>query len=251
VEFASPPKEQKTLALEEAGVHSNSEPALAIIRDIYYMKLIAVEVVSQLALDTISSTPRDTLLFSQLIEQVQEEFGHLNQCRSLLVDHDAFAVTPSYVRQFARMMRSYASKPHRSLPLAAAAILCIAVERSAMQQLARASLADRNLSQLLRTLGADEENHYRLVAQVVAPCAAAGASLLELARTYRIMLHITLITLLQWWPRQVAAYRSCGLNVGIFLEDVVDYASRALRPLGLFFPDKALLRLARIALRVS
>jgi hypothetical protein len=251
VEFASPPKEQNALALKETTVQSASEYALAIVRDVYYMKLVAVEAVSQLALDTISSIPRDSLLFSQLVTQVQEEFEHLNQCRSLLADHDAFSVTPPYVRQYARMMRSCASKPRRALPLAAAALLCIAVERSAMQQLARVSLADRNISELLRKLGTDEEDHYRLVAQVVAPCAAAGASLLERTRTYRLMLHIALITLLRWWPRQVAAYQSCGLNVGLFLEEVLDYASAALRPLGLFFPDKALLQLARLALRVS
>jgi len=36
------------------------------------MKLLAVEVVCQLALDTVSELPKDSLLFSQLIEQVQE-----------------------------------------------------------------------------------------------------------------------------------------------------------------------------------
>jgi len=40
-----------------------SERGLAVIRDIYYMKLLAVEVVCQLALDTVSELPKDSLLF--------------------------------------------------------------------------------------------------------------------------------------------------------------------------------------------
>jgi hypothetical protein len=249
VEVASLPTDRTPQAA--SGVRLSSDAALDVVRDIYYMKLMAVEVVSQLALDTIASVPKDSRLFSHLLEQIQQEFDHLNGCRSLLADRDAFAVKPVYVRHYARMMRSCGGKRRRTLPLAVAVILCIAVERSAMQQLARTTVADRELSDLLRKLGAEEEDHYKLVAQVVAPCAASKASLLERTRVYAVIGRITLITLLRWWPRQVQTYRACGLNVGLFLEDVLQYAAAALRPLGVFFPRRLLLRLARIILRVS
>jgi hypothetical protein len=231
---------------------SPSESSLVVIRDIYYMKRIAVEVVSQLALDTISTNPNDSFLFSQLVEQAQEEFEHLNQCRLLLAEFDAFAETPSYVRQYARMMRSCASKSRRTLSLAAAAILCIAVERAAMRQLAgEHASGNRRVLELLRQLAADEEDHYRLVVQVVAPNAASRASALERLRTHILILEILWITLVRWWPRRLAAYEACGLNVTLFLEATMEYASQALRPLGLMFPDKVILSLARRALRVS
>ena len=241
---------QKSLESTDDGPPAPSENSLVVIRDIYYMKRIAVEVVSQLALDTISTNPTDTFLFSQLVEQAQEEFQHLNQCRSLLADLDAFAETPSYVRQYARMMRSGAGKTRRTLPLAAAAILCIAVERAAMKQLAGDRPSEnRRVLALLRQLATDEEDHYKLVVQVVAPNAASRASMLERVRTHCLILKILWITLLRWWPRRLAAYRACGLDVPLFLEATLGYASQALRPLGLVFPDKVILGLARMALR--
>jgi hypothetical protein len=89
------------------------------------------------------------------------------------------------------------------------------------------------------------------VASVVAPCAAAKASLLERAYAYALMLRLTAITLLVWWPRRAADYEYLGLKVDLFLEEMLDYAARAIRPLGLLFPQRPLLRLARIALRIS
>jgi hypothetical protein len=61
----------------------------------------------------------------------------------------------------------------------------------------------------------------------------------------------TAITLLVWWPRRAADYEYLGLKVDLFLEEMLDYAARAIRPLGLFFPQPPLSRLARIALRIS
>ena len=103
----------------------------------------------------------------------------------------------------------------------------------------------------LKKLGADEEDHYKLVASVVAPCAAAKASLLERAYAYALMLRLTAITLLVWWPRRAADYEYLGRKVDLFLEEeMLDYATRAIRPLGAFLP-RPLLRLARMALRIS
>ena len=238
-------------ASSQDDVLSPPECALTVLRDVYYMKLIAVEVVSQLALDTIAFIPRESGVFLRLVEQVHEEFEHLNHCRSVLAGHEAFGVKPPYVRQFARMMRSYGGRRHRTLPLAVAVILCISVERSAMQQLARASVSKRQISHLLHTLGTDEEEHYDLVVRVVAPCVAARASLLERMLAYLIMLQITLVTLTRWWPRRVGDYQSLGLNVGRFVEDMLDYASTAMRPLGLLFPRSILLRLTKMVLPSS
>ncbi len=228
-----------------------SERGLAVIRDIYYMKLLAVEVVCQLALDTVSELPKDSLLFSQLIEQVQEELDHLNKCRIFLSERDAFETKLSYVRQYTRVMRSYARRRRRTLPLAVAVLFCIAVEKTAMTQIGGISTSDPQISELLEKLGADEEDHYKLVTSLVAPCAASRASRLERIRAYVLMLRITAITLLEWWPRRAADYQYLGLRVDIFLEEMLECASGAIQPLGLFFPQRGLLRLARIALRIS
>jgi hypothetical protein len=77
------------------------------------------------------------------------------------------------------------------------------------------------------------------------------ASLLERAYAYALMLRLTAITLLVRWPRRAADYEYLGLKVDLFLEEILDYAARAIRPLGVFFPQRPLLRLARIALRIS
>lgn len=229
----------------------SSERGLAVVRDIYYLKLLAIEVVCQLALDTVSERPKDSPLFSQLVEQIQEEIDHLNQCRIFLSQRDALETSPRYVQRYSRVMRSCASRRHRTLPLAVAVLFCIAVEKSAMEQIAKASVSDWQIADLLKKLGADEEDHYKLVASVVAPCAAAKASLLERAYAYALMLRLTAITLLVWWPRRAADYEYLGLKVDLFLEEMLDYAARAIRPLGLLFPQRPLLRLARIALRIS
>jgi tRNA isopentenyl-2-thiomethyl-A-37 hydroxylase MiaE len=222
-----------------------------VVRDIYYLKLLAVEVVCQLALDTVSECPKDSLLYSQLVEQVQEELNHLNQCRIFLSERNAFETKPGYVRHYTRVMRSYARRRRRTLPLAVAVLFCIAVEKSAMEQMARISTSDPQISELLEQLGADEEDHYKLVASVAAPCAVSKASRLERIRAYGLMLRITAITLREWWPRRAADYQDLGLRVDIFLEQMLEYASRAIQPLGFFFPQRGLLRLARIALRIS
>jgi hypothetical protein len=65
------------------------------------------------------------------------------------------------------------------------------------------------------------------------------------------MLRLALITLIQWWPRQRRAYQACGLNTEIFLSDVLDYVSKGLLPIKLFFPRRAVLRLARLSLGIS
>ncbi len=234
-----------------AGKAKGSASDLAVVRDIYYMKLVAIEVVSQLALDTVSELPADSLLFSQLVEQIQEEIDHLNKCRIFLSERDALETRPSYVLGYSRVMRGYARRRRRTLPLAVAVLFCIAVEKSAMEQIATASSSDPDIAELLRKLGADEDDHYRLVASVVAPCAAAKASRLERIRAYVLMLRITAITLVAWWPRRAADYQHVGLQVDRFLEEMLEYAARAIRPLGLFFPQRSLLRLARIALRIS
>ena len=228
-----------------------TESGLAVFRDIYYLKLLAVEVVCQLALDTVSQCPKDSLLYSQLVEQVQEELDHLNKCRLFLCERDAFETRPTYVRHYTRVMRSYARHRQRALPLAVAVLFCIAVEKSAMEQMSRISTTDPQLSALLEQLGADEEDHYRLVAGVAAPVAASKASRLERLRAHVLMLRITAITLREWWPQRAADYQDLGLKVDIFLEKMLECASRAIRPLGLFFPQRTLLRLARIALRIS
>lgn len=240
-----------TIAQDQNQALLESENALAIIRDVYYMKQMAVEVVSQLALDTIANMPTDSAVFSQLLEQVQEEYAHLNRCRALLAKRDALGTRPRYVRHFVSVMRSCARKRRRTLPLAAAVILCIAVERSAMQQLVRITIDDREITELFQELGADEEEHYRLVTGVAAPCAAGKASLLERARTHLVMLRVALITLVRWWPRQRRTYQACGLNTEVFLLDVLGYASRGLFPIGLLFPRRAILRLAKISLGIS
>src|SRR5712691_8613242 len=95
VKLVSSRAEQKR-ALPQRDVLSPPECALAMVRDVYYMKLMAVEVVSQLALDAIAYMPREPGVFLQLVEQVHEEFEHLNKCRSFLADHDAFGVKPVY-----------------------------------------------------------------------------------------------------------------------------------------------------------
>jgi tRNA isopentenyl-2-thiomethyl-A-37 hydroxylase MiaE len=228
-----------------------TECGLSVVRDIYYLKLLAVEVVCQLALDTVAGLPKDSLLFSQLVEQVQEELDHLNKCRIFLSERNAFDNKPGYVRHYARVMRSCARRRRRTLPLAVAVLFCIAVEKTAMKQIAGISTSDQQMSELLEQLGADEEDHYKLVASVVAPDAASRASRLERVRAYVLMLRITAITLLEWWPRRAADYQYLGLRVDIFLEEMLECASRAIRPLGLFFPQRGLLRLARMALRIS
>ena len=72
----------------------SSACGLAVVRDIYYLKLLAIEVVCQLALDTVSERPKDSPLFSQLVEQIQEEIDHLNQCRIFLSQRDALETSP-------------------------------------------------------------------------------------------------------------------------------------------------------------
>jgi tRNA isopentenyl-2-thiomethyl-A-37 hydroxylase MiaE len=242
---------ETTLAQDKKQIQIESENTLAIIRDVYYMKQMAVEVVSQLALDTMASMPTDSAIFSQLLEQVQEEYQHLNRCRSLLAKRGALGTRPGYVRRFVSVMRTCAKKRRRTLPLAAAVILCIAVERSAMQQLGRITTADREITELFRELGADEEEHYRLVTGVAAPCAAAMASLTERAWAHLLMLRLALITLVYWWPSQRETYRACGLNTEIFLLDVLEYVSKGLLPIKLFFPRRAVSRLARLSLGIS
>jgi hypothetical protein len=81
----------------------SSECGLAVVRDIYYLKLLAIEVVCQLALDTVSERPKDSPLFSQLVEQIQEEIDHLNQCRIFLSQRDALETSPPYVRRYSRV----------------------------------------------------------------------------------------------------------------------------------------------------
>ena len=242
---------EMTLAQDKKQVQIEFDNALAIIRDVFYMKQMAVEVVSQLALDTIANMPTDSAIFSQLLEQVQEEYEHLNLCRSLLAKRDALGVRPNYVGKFVSVMRSCARKRRRTLPLAAAVILCMAVERSAMQQLGRITTADREMTELFHELGADEEEHYRLVTGVAAPSAAAMASLTERARAHLVMFRVALVTLISWWPRQRGTYQACGLDTEVFLLDVLKYASDGLLPIGLFFPRRTVLRLARISLGIS
>ena len=221
------------------------------MRDIYYLKLLAIEVVCQLALDTVSGRPKDSPLFSQPVEQIQEEINHLNQCRIFLSHRDALETSPptyDVIAGSCALVPAAATGPFlwRSL-----FFFCIAVEKSAMEQIAKASVSDWQIADLLKKLGADEEDHYKLVASVVAPCAAAKASLLERAYAYALMLRLTAITLLVWWPRRAADYEYLGLKVDLFLEAMLDYAARAIRPLGLFFLQRPLLRLGRIALRIS
>jgi hypothetical protein len=59
-----------------------------------------------------------------------------------------------------------------------------------MEQIAKASVSEWQIADLLKKLGADEEDHYKLVASVVAPCAAAKACLLERAYAYALMLRL-------------------------------------------------------------
>jgi hypothetical protein len=54
-------------------------------------------------------------------------------------------------------MRSCASSRHRTLPSAVAVLFCIAIEKSAMEQIAKASVSDWQIADLLKKLGADEE----------------------------------------------------------------------------------------------
>jgi tRNA isopentenyl-2-thiomethyl-A-37 hydroxylase MiaE len=228
-----------------------TECAFSVVRDIYYMKLMAVEVVSQLALDTIAAMPHDSAAFAELSEQIREELDHLNQCRLLLAEHGSFKARPDYVSRFARMMRASGGWRRRTLPLAVATILCISVERAAMRQLGAASNADAEICAMLKTLGTDEEHHYKLVGDVVAPGAAARASFPERMRSYLLMLRLTATTLLRWWPRQAPVYRTTGLDTDVFVEEVIDYAYHALRPLQVVFPRAFALRLARFSVRVS
>jgi hypothetical protein len=72
----------------------SSECGLAVVRDIYYLKLLAIEVVCQLVLDTVSERPKDSPLFSQRVEQIQEEMDQLNQCRIFLSQRDALETSP-------------------------------------------------------------------------------------------------------------------------------------------------------------
>jgi len=185
------------------------------------MKVMSVEVVSQLALDTISRAPMNEKLFRHLNEQVQEELEHLNKCRMFLATRNSFGERPDYVDNFARVMRRCGGKRARTLPIAAVVILCIAVESSALRQLAATSFPDHELHALLLQLSADEENHYRFVANVVAPYAAANASLLERARAHMMMIRVAAITLRKWWPRQVSNYKGAGLHVEVFLSEVM------------------------------
>jgi hypothetical protein len=235
----------------QEGMASLSESGLSVVRDIYYMKLMAVEVVCQLALDTMAVTPSDSGLFQKLAEQLQEESEHLNLCRMHLARRDAFAARPAYVGDFARMMRLYGGRRRRTLPLAVAVVLCVVVESVALGQLASARIPDPELCALLHKLGEDEEEHYHLVTRIVAPAAASRASLLERAATHMILLRIANITLRKWWPGQALSYRTLGLDLNSFLEDVMQRSSQALRPLGLFFPKELLLRLARKAIPVA
>jgi hypothetical protein len=73
------------------------------VRDIYYLKLLAIEVVCQLALDTVSGRPKDSPLFSQPVEQIQEEINHLNQCRIFLSHRDALETSPPTYDVIARL----------------------------------------------------------------------------------------------------------------------------------------------------
>src|SRR5258708_7152962 len=99
------------------------------------MKLLAGEVVCQFALDTVSELPKDSFLFVQRIERVQEQFDNLKNWRIFLSERDAFETKLSYVRQYTGVMRSYARRRRRTLPLAVAVLFCIAVEKTAMTQI--------------------------------------------------------------------------------------------------------------------
>ena len=133
------------------GNAKSSERGFPVVRDIYNLKLLAIEVVCQLALDTVSERPKDSPLFSQLVEQIQEEIDHLNQCRIFLSQRDALETSPPYVQPYSRVMRSCASRRHRTLPLAVAVLFCIAVEKSAMEQIAKASVSDWRIADLLKS----------------------------------------------------------------------------------------------------
>ena len=227
------------------------ESEASVLRDIYYMKLMAVEAVTQLALDSFAVSADHAALPQRLIRQVQEEWEHLEECRSWLALHDQFAQIPDYVGQFARIMRRCGGRRRRTLALAAAVVLCTAVERSALQQLANAHRANPQVQVIFEHMTCDEEEHYSLVSDILAPLAAQRASAFERTRAYWVMGQVSMVAVRQWWPKKVSVYRQLGLDINRFVREVLEYSSSAFSPLKIFFPKEVLFRLIKLSLHLD
>jgi hypothetical protein len=227
------------------------ESEASVLRDIYYMKVMAVEAVTQLALDSFAVSSGNAALSQRLIRQVQEEWEHLEECRSWLALHNQFAQIPDYVGQFARIMRRGGGRRQRTLALAAAVVLCTAVERSALQQLANAHRANAQVQVIFEHMSRDEEEHYSLVSDILAPLAAQRASAFERARAYWVMSRVSIVAVRHWWPRRISNYCQLGLDINRFVREVLEYSSSAFSPLKIFFPKEVLSRLIKLSLHLD
>jgi hypothetical protein len=221
---------------------------IEVVRDIYYMKTMAVEVVAQLAVDHMRHTPNCTSTAGMLTSQLQEEFQHLTVCQDFLCKRGALGKRPSYVSLYAQLMRSVARRRRRFFPLALATVLCVAVEIAALKQLSEAAQYG-GFQALYRHLYQDEQDHFELVARVVAPRAAAQASWLERLYGQLTALGIVLVTAFSWWPTQLKFYETSGLDLDRFGREVINSLSGPLEELKVFLSPLLLRRSVEFALR--
>jgi hypothetical protein len=224
-------------------------PTVTVIQDFYHMKIMAIEVVVALALDFQRENPLELATAAKLSEQVQEEFEHLRTCHSFLAQRQCLGRRPRYVDLYWRLMRWARGFRRRSLPLAVATTMSIAVEMAALRQFSVSGAVDREAANLLNRLHRDECDHFRLVAGEIAPSAALHATRLERFRSNLVVLGIVLITGLFWWPARVKEYEAAGLDVNLFGRALIELLSPALTGLHLVLSPQFLQGAVEFALQ--
>jgi hypothetical protein len=216
---------------------------VAVVQDIYHMKVMSLEVVTQLGLDCIAAEPTDTALASAVQAQVRDEFAHLDACRRYLQARGALGAPPAFVQAYVRQMRRLAADPRRTLGLAVATVACTSVENVGMAQLAAASQSGAARA-VFALMHRDEQEHFRFVATDLAPRVARRAGLRERHRALLTTVGIGQIALFRWWPRHVRHYEACGVDFPGFVGDISADLARVLPALGVPFPRDTFRRLA-------
>lgn len=214
----------------------NSAALQVVLTDIYQLKLVASEVVCQCALDLIALTPGDVVLHQRLSSQVADEFRHVEMFAKRL-ESDRPKVDPRFVRAFRSLMRRVARSEGRLLALVAAIELCTSVEVVAMRQL----VSTCPIPELLR-LGEDEEQHSRLIEDIASILPEQGLS--ERAAATATAVLAGLIAVALWWPTRYRQYAQLGLDVPLFVNDVIDRTTGRLDRIRVPIPARTLRTLA-------
>jgi hypothetical protein len=225
--------------------------AIAVVQDVYHMKGMSLEVVTQLGRDCITAEPEDDALRTAVQAQVRDEFAHMDACRRYLSERGTLGRVPAFVKGYTAQMRRLGASPHRTLGLVVATVACTSVEKLGLGQLTVASQASGSQTEPARALFTrlhhDEREHFRLVATDLAPRVARRAGVREKALACLTAVGIGRIATLRWWPRSVHHYEACGLDFRHFVGEVSADLARVLPPLGVPFPERAFRRLTLVA----